>query len=504
MTVSSTTLGDRLPRGLAALPSEMLACLIIGSGFSGIAMAIRCKQAGIGPILIVEKGDDVGGTWHDNTYPGAACDIPSHLYSLSFVPKPDWSRLYPQQPEIEAYLRDTADTFGLRDSLILETAVTAATWNEARSCWSVETSRGAIEARAIVSGMGALHYPSIPKLPGIETFAGPAFHSARWDSRCDLAGKRIGVIGTGASAIQFVPQIAPKAAHLTLFQRTPPWVTPKNDRPMSIRETRWFQRFPALRRLFRQKLFWTHEIRAFLGFTKVSALTRAAETMARKHLDKSVPDAALRKKLTPTYRLGCKRVLISDDYYPALTRPNVTVETDAIARVETDAIVTSSGVRHAVDVIIYGTGFDVSGSFTNLTLTGRDGLTLTEAWRNGMGAFQGISVSGFPNCFLLMGPNTGLGHNSMITMIEAQVNHALECLVAMRDKSLKVLDVKPEAQARFLADVEATMADSIWTRGGCTSWYLDERGRNTTLWPKSVLAYRRGAEHVDLTDYQAS
>jgi cation diffusion facilitator CzcD-associated flavoprotein CzcO len=502
MSVTSTTFAG--PRGLAALPTETLACVIIGSGFSGIAMAIRCKQAGIGPILIVEKGDDVGGTWHDNRYPGAACDIPSHLYSLSFVPKPDWSRLYPRQPEIEAYLRETADTFGLRDSLILDTAVVAATWNETRSSWSVETSRGPVEARAIVSGMGALHYPSIPKLPGMETFAGPAFHSAQWDSTCDLAGKRIGVVGTGASAIQFVPQIAPNAAHLTLFQRTPPWVTPKNDRPMSGRETALFRRFPALRRLFRQKLFWMHELRALLGFTKVSALTGAAEKIALKHLAKAVPDGALRKKLTPTYRLGCKRVLISDDYYPALTRPNVSVETDAIARVEAGAIVTTSGTRHALDVIIYGTGFDVSGAFTNLTITGRNGVTLADAWRDGMGAFQGISVTGFPNCFLLMGPNTGLGHNSMITMIEAQVNHTLECLVAMRDGGLKTLDVRPDAQARFLADVRATMADSIWTKGGCTSWYLDEHGRNTTLWPKSVVAYRRGAEHADLADYRAS
>ena len=487
-----------------ALPTETQAVLIIGAGFSGIAMAIRCRQEGIGPYLVVEKGDDVGGTWHDNTYPGAACDIPSHLYSLSFVPKPDWSRLYPKQPEIEAYLRDAADMHGVRENLRLGTRIESAVWDEAAKVWRVQTSAGLVTARAIVSGMGALHYPTIPKLPGIETFAGQSFHSARWDHGVALKGKRIGVIGTGASTIQFLPQIAPDADHLTLFQRTPPWVTPKMDRPMGEREKAIFTRLPFVRKLFRQRLFWTLELRAFLGFTKVSKLTAQAEKIALNHLKKAVPDEALRQKLTPTYRLGCKRVLISDDYYPALTRPNVTVETDGIARIEADGIVTKTGTKYPVDVLIYGTGFDVTGSFAKLAVTGRDGVTLADAWRDGMGAFQGISVAGFPNFYLLMGPNTGLGHNSMISMIEAQVNHALDCLKAMKDGTVKALDVKPEAQARFLDGIRDKMADSIWTRGGCTSWYLDDKGRNTTLWPSSVVAYRKSAAKADLADYRAS
>lgn len=486
------------------LPEETLAVLIVGAGFSGIAMAIRCQQEGIGPFLIVDKGDGIGGTWHENTYPGAACDIPSHLYSLSFVPKPDWSRLYPRQPEIAAYLRETVETHGLSPHLRLGTRVIETVWDEEAALWRVETDRGTIRARALVSGMGALHHPAMPDIPGRESFAGPSFHSAAWDHTQALAGKRIGVIGTGASAIQFVPQIAADAGRLVLFQRTPPWIMPKHDRAMTERETALFRRLPMLRRLFRQRLFWIHELRALLGFTKVSKLTGQAESLARYHLKKAVPDKALRERLTPRYRLGCKRVLVSDDYYPALTRPNVALESGEIARITPTGVVMADGSEHALDVLIYATGFDVSGTFSRVRTVGRGGLTLSEAWRDGMGAFQGITVAGFPNLFLLMGPNTGLGHNSMIVMIEAQVEHAIGCLKALRRRSAKAVEVRPEAQARFLAQVQADMADSIWTRGGCRSWYLDAQGRNTTLWPRSVVAYLRSARRPRLRDYRIS
>ncbi|GJE46344.1 flavin-containing monooxygenase [Methylobacterium soli] len=488
----------------APLPGGTLAVLIIGSGFSGLAMGIRCRQTGIGPFAIVEKSDGIGGTWHENTYPGAACDIPSHLYSLSYVPKHDWSRLYPQQPEIAAYLRETARAQGLLPHLHLHTRVIGASWDEAEAVWRVETNRGPLRARAIVSGMGGLHHPALPNIPGRESFAGTAFHSASWDHACDLRGKRVGVIGTGASAIQFVPQIAPEAAHLTLFQRTPAWIMPKHDRPITERAKRAYRRLPLVRRLFRAQLFWIHEVRAFMGFTKVSKLTGQAEGLARRHLAKAVPDKALRAKLTPRYRLGCKRVLISDDFYPTMMRPNVSLETGGIARITPSGVILEDGSAHALDAIIYATGFDLTGGFQKLDLVGRGGLTLPQAWRDGMGAFQGITVAGFPNLFLLMGPNTGLGHNSMILMIEAQVEHALSCLKAMRDKGVRVFDVKPEAQARFLADVQARMADSIWQTGGCTSWYQDHKGRNTALWPGSVLAYRRGARRARVSDYRVS
>lgn len=480
---------------------EPLAVLIVGAGFSGLAMAIRCRQAGIGPLQVIEKADGVGGTWHDNTYPGAACDIPSHLYSLSFAPKADWSRMYAPQAEILAYLRETAERHGLMPLIRLGTAFSGATWDEGRALWRVETDRGPILARAIVSGMGGLHHPAFPDIPGREAFAGKAFHTAAWNHDVDLTGKRVGVIGTGASAIQVVPELAKIAAHLTLFQRTPPWIMPKHDHAIPERARRRYRRLPLARQLERARLFWLHEVRAFLGFTKVSKLTGQAEALARHHLAKAVPDKALRAKLTPSYRLGCKRVLISDDYYPTLQRPNVTLETDGIARITEGGVVTEAGRTHDLDVIVYATGFDVTATFARMNLVGRGGLRLTEAWAGGMGAYQGITVAGFPNYFMLLGPNSGLGHNSVVSMIEIQVQHVLDCLKALRNGA-RAIEVRPEAQARFLDRIRSRMADSIWQAGGCRSWYLDASGRNTTLWPDSVMAYRRSARRARMADYR--
>ena len=481
--------------------SETLAVLIVGAGFSGLAMAIRCRQAGIGPLRVIEKADGIGGTWHDNTYPGAACDIPSHLYSLSFAPKADWSRMYAPQPEILAYLRDTAERNGLMPLIQLGTTFTGATWDAERALWHVETDRGRITARAIVAGMGGLHHPAFPDIPGRDAFAGPAFHTAAWDHSAALAGKRVGVIGTGASAIQVVPELAAVASHLTLFQRTPPWIMPKNDHAIAERARDRYRRLPLSRRLERARLFWLHEVRALLGFTKVSKLTGQAESLARHHLAKAVPDKALRAKLTPNYRFGCKRVLISDDYYPALQRPNVTLETDGIARITETGVTTESGRHHELDVIVYATGFDVAATFARMHLVGRDGRSLTEAWAGGVGAYQGITVAGFPNFFMLLGPNTGLGHNSVVSMIEIQVQHVLDCLKVL-GRGTKTVEVRPEAQARFVDRLQSRMADSIWQAGGCRSWYLDATGRNTTLWPDSVMAYRRSARRARLGDYR--
>ena len=480
---------------------EPLAVLIVGAGFSGLAMAIRCRQVGIGPLRVIEKSDGLGGTWHDNTYPGAACDVPSHLYSLSFAPKADWSRMYAPQPEILAYLRETAERHGLMPLIQLRTTFQGATWDEARALWHVETDRGPVTARAIVSGMGGLHHPAYPDIPGRETFAGSAFHTAAWDHAVDLAGKRVGVIGTGASAVQVVPELAAIASHLILFQRTPPWIMPKNDHAIAERAKDRYRKIPFARQLERARLFWLHEVRALLGFTKVSKLTGQAEGLARRHLAKAIRDPDLRAKLTPNYRLGCKRVLISDDYYPALQRPNVTLETGSIARITPTGLVTEDGRAHDFDVIVYATGFDVTATFARMNLVGRGGLRLTEAWAGGMGAYQGITVAGFPNYFMLLGPNTGLGHNSVVSMIEVQVQHVLDCLKALR-RGARAIEVRPEAQARFLDRIRTRMADSIWQAGGCKSWYLDAQGRNTTLWPDSVMAYRRSARRARMVDYR--
>lgn len=487
----------------AATPDDVLAVLIVGAGFSGIAMAIRCRQEGIGPLAVIEKGPGIGGTWRENTYPGAACDVPSHLYSLSFAPKADWSRLYAKQPEIEEYLRGVAQSHGLMPLIRFGTTLRRAVWDEARALWRAETDRGEILARAIVSGAGGLHHPAMPDIPGRESFTGSSFHTASWDHGADLAGKAVGIIGTGASAIQVVPELAVSARRLTVFQRTPPWIMPKNDRPIPPERQERYTRHPILRRLERARLFWRLEFPALVGFTRVSKVTAQAEAMAKHHLRKAVPDKALRQKLTPRYRFGCKRVLLSDDYYPAIQQGNVTLETGSIARILPDGVEMTDGSRHRLDALVYATGFDVIGGSLRTEIVGRGGRRLAEAWSNGMQAFQGITVAGFPNYFILLGPNTGIGHNSIIAMIEIQVQHVIDCLKTLK-KGQKVIEVRAPAQTRFVERIRNRMKESIWQAGGCRSWYLDAEGRNTTLWPDSVLAYRRSARRARRSDYTVS
>ncbi|GJD51668.1 Baeyer-Villiger monooxygenase [Methylobacterium crusticola] len=490
--------------GPAAWPTGILDVVVVGAGFSGLAMAIRCLEAGIDSLLVVEKAGAVGGTWHENTYPGAACDIPAHLYSLSFAPKSDWSRLFAGQAEIAAYLGEMTERFSLGRHLALRTAVTAAAWDEAASHWRIETDRGPLAARVLVSGMGALHHPAVPDLPGLGDFAGPVFHSAAFDHGVPLAGRRVGVIGTGASAVQMVPALAPEVGALVLFQRTPPWVVPRNDGPIGPRRQALFRRLPVLRRLFRQALFWSRETQALLGFTRVSGMTRLGEALARRHLRRSVPDPALRAKLTPRYRLGCKRVLISDDFYPALTRPNVTLETEPVRAVTPHGVALRDGRTHPLDVLILATGFDVTASLARVPLTGRGGVTLAQAWAGRVGAHRGITVAGFPNFFMLLGPNTGLGHNSVLLMIEAQVGYVLACLTEMRRRGLATLEVAPEAQARSLAALQARLSRSIWQQGGCASWYQDGTGENIALWPGTVLSYRRSVRRPAWEEFVAT
>ncbi|CAX26789.1 putative flavin-binding monooxygenase [Methylorubrum extorquens DM4] len=475
--------------------------VIVGAGFSGLAMAIRARQAGFDRLLVLEKAAGVGGTWRENTYPGAACDVPSQLYSLSFAPKSDWSRLFAPQPEIEAYLEGLVAAHGLAPFLRLETCVKRAVFDAAAGLWRVETDRGVVSARVLVGAMGALHHPALPRLPGLERFSGKAFHSAAWDHSCDLTAQRVGVIGTGASAVQFVPEIVGRVAHLTQFQRSAPWILPRGDRPTG-RGFRRLMRIAPLRRLHRASLFWRREVAALAGFTRVSRVTALAEAWSRRHLAASIADPALRRQLTPDYRLGCKRVLLSDDYYPALARPNASLVTAPIREVLPHGIVTADGAEHPLDVLIFATGFAPGGSVVRTEVIGRNGLSLLQAWKQGADAFRGVSVAGFPNFFLLLGPNTGLGHNSVLLMIEAQVAHVLGALKRLRDRPGGVLEVRPEAQARFREEVDARMQDSIWTQGGCGSWYLDRAGRNRTLWPGTVGDYVRGTERMRAEDYR--
>ncbi|WP_066932681.1 flavin-containing monooxygenase [Microtetraspora fusca] len=459
---------------------------IIGAGFAGLCMAIKLKEAGYHDFVILEKAADLGGTWRDNTYPGCACDVPSPMYSFSFELNPGWSRMFSPQEEIWAYLRDCAEKYDLAPHLRFGVEATGLEYDDDRNVWRVSTSAGEpITANAVVSGIGALHVPSFPDIPG--KFAGPAFHSAEWDHSVDLAGKRVAVIGTGASAIQFVPRVAEVAAELRLFQRTPPWIHPKPDIVFSERAKR-ILRLPGAARTARNAIYWLLESRA-LGFTIDPRLMRAHRHLAERHLARQVADPTLRAKLTPDYTIGCKRILLSDDFYPALTRDNVELVTEAVTEIRDHSIVDATGREHEVDVIVYGTGFKVADALSEQRIIGRNGRKIQEAWQNGVEAYLGITASGFPNLFFLLGPNTGLGHNSVVFMIESQVRYVMDCLRLLSRTGAKAIDVRPEVQRAYNDRLQRRLDRLVWSDGGCTSWYLDERGKNRAVWPGFSFEY---------------
>ncbi|WP_328320397.1 NAD(P)/FAD-dependent oxidoreductase [Kribbella sp. NBC_00382] len=472
--------------------------VVIGTGFAGIGMAVRLKQAGYHDFVVLERADNVGGTWRDNTYPGCRCDVPSHLYSFSFAPNPDWSSTFSPQPEIEAYLQKVTDGFRVRPHIRFGHAVESAHWQGDH--WLIHTNQGDFTADVLLSGMGPLAEPSVPQLPGIEQFEGEVFHSAQWNHDLDLSGRKVAVIGTGASAIQFVPAIQPDVEELHLFQRTPPWVMPRPDRKISAAEKRIYRAFPLVQKAVRAGIYWSRES-LVLGFAKLPAMMKQGQKIAERHLAQQIRDPELRAKLTPDFTLGCKRVLISDDYYPAVAQPNVDVVTDAITEVTPTGIVTDDGVKHEVDTIIYGTGFRVTDLPVMDMLHGRDGLTLREAWIDGMEAHLGTAIAGFPNFFLLIGPNTGLGHSSMVFMIESQIAYILDALKTMDATGVREVEVRPEVQRDFVDGVRSSMRNTIWTRGGCMSWYLDSEGRNTTLWPSFTFRFRQLTRHFDASEY---
>ena len=485
------------------MSDEAVDVLIVGAGFAGLGMAIQLRKAGMESFLIIEKGGEVGGTWWYNRYPGCACDIPSHLYSFSFERNPDWSRMYAGQAEILAYLKDCAKRYGVAARVRLNTRLCEARWDEARGVWRVTVGNGsAIDARVLVSGMGALHVPRFPELKGMDRFRGPAFHSAEWDGDAALAGRRVAVIGTGASAIQIVPAIAGEVGKLYLFQRTPAWVLPRFAHPISDRARRWFRRLPALTWLLRLFLFWNLEMRVG-GFLKSGWLRRFAAKMSRQHLEAQVPDASLRAALTPQYEFGCKRVLISSDFYPSLARPNVELVTDAIAEIREHSIVTVDGAERPVDAIVYGTGFRVTEMLGGVPIYGRNGVELREFWRDRIAAYLGITVSGFPNFFMLLGPNTGLGHNSVVLMIEAQVRYVMSCLKIMQRKRAGAIELKPERFQSFLDEMRSRLPHTVWESGGCKSWYQDSRtGESPAVWPGSVTEYQRRTRAASAKDYE--
>lgn len=477
---------------------------IVGAGFAGLGLAIRLRQRGTTDFVVLERGATVGGTWRDNTYPGAACDVPSNLYSFSFAPNPSWTRSFSAQDEIQAYLEECAARFGVLSHIRFGHEVIRATWNESGACWDVDTVEGRFQATVLVPARGALSEPRLPDLPGLGDFRGTIFHSARWDHGHDLTGERVAVVGTGASAVQFVPRIQPVVAALHVFQRTAPWVMPRSDRALSAAEHALFRRVPAVQMAVRAAIYWGREAYV-LGFVgdphRRRARARVAVDMARRHLEHQVPDPELRARLTPSYELGCKRVLISSDYYPALRHPNVELVTDRIARVTGTGIVTEDGRERPVDTLIFGTGFDVTGIGAAAHTVGRHGRTLAEAWEAHVAAYKGMTVPGFPNLFLMVGPNTGLGHSSMVFVIESQIAYVLGALDAMARAGASTLDVRPQALAGWCDEIALRSRKSVWTQGGCRSWYLDGQGRNIAIWPGSSWSYRRATRRFDLDAY---
>ena len=479
------------------------AAIIIGSGFAGIGMAVAFKQAGLHDFVILERAQDVGGVWRDNSYPGAACDVPSHLYSFSFEPNPNWSRTFAPQAEIHAYLRHCARKYALAPHIRFGAEVAHAQYDEPHSVWRVTLADGTtLSAALLISGTGQLSRPAFPNLPGMETFKGHTFHSAHWDHGYALSGKRVAVVGTGASAIQFVPQIAPKAGRLDLYQRTPPWILPKPDREVSRAEHWLFRHLPFTQKLMRTGIYWMLESRV-LGFVVNPKLMKAVELMARRHIKRRIADPILRDKVTPDYTIGCKRVLVSNDYYPSLTRQNVDVITTGVARIEPNAVVTTDGTRREVDCLIFGTGFHATDPFPRGAVLGTGGVDLVDAWGGGAEAYLGTTVAGFPNFFMVVGPNTGLGHSSMVFMIESQVAYVVDALKSMRAHRVAAIDVRPDVQRRFNDGLQKRLAHAIWSEGGCVSWYLDPKtGKNTTLWPGFTWQFRRATAHFRLADYR--
>jgi cation diffusion facilitator CzcD-associated flavoprotein CzcO len=476
--------------------------LIIGSGFSGIGMGIALRKQGV-DFLILEKADEVGGTWRDNTYPGCACDIPSHMYSFSFEPKTDWTHMWSFQPEIFDYLKGVADKHRLRRNVRFNTRVDRAHWDETERRWHVfDTDGQEYIAQFVVSGAGGLHIPSVPEIDGADEFAGATFHSAQWDHDVDITGKRVAVIGTGASAIQIVPAIADEVAELQLYQRTPAWVMPRpnNAFPDWLRNV--FGAVPGARALMRAGIYWIHEGVGF-AMTKQPRLLKIGELMGKWNINRSIKDPALRRKLTPNYRAGCKRILNSDTYYRGIANPKTQVITEGIERMTANGIVTRDGVEHPVDVVVWCTGFHVTDSYTYVDIKGLGGEDLVDRWNaEGMVAHRGITVAGMPNLFFLLGPNTALGHNSVVFMIESQIRYVAQAIAAADKAGAAALMPRRKAQDEYNAELQHDLAGTVWSTGGCQSWYIDVHGVNRTLWSGMTWQYWLATRRFQPSEYE--
>jgi cyclohexanone monooxygenase len=498
--VTSTLETQPAPAPATAGAVREVRVAIIGSGFAGLAMGIGLKKRGETDFVLLERADEVGGTWRDNTYPGAACDVQSNLYSFSFAPNPDWPRSYSEQPEIQAYLQATADRFAVREHCVFGADVTSARWHEKARRWEVRTTAGTFIAQVLVSAAGALADPTYPDIPGLDTFAGTLMHSARWDSGHDLTGEKVAVIGTGASAIQIVPAIQPLVQSLAVYQRTAAWVVPRTDHPVKPLMRALYRVVPGLQKAVRGGLYLMREL-LVVGMAKRRRFLKPVQRMAQAHLMRQVRDPKLRAALTPNFTIGCKRILISNDYYPAVSAPNAELVTAGIAEVRPHSIVDRDGVERPADTIVMATGFHVTDLPIAEKIAGRGGHTLAEEWADGMVSNRSTTVAGFPNLFLLVGPNVGVGHTSMVYMIESQVTYVDEALRAMDAEGLEVLETTPEAAQAYRDLIARKSRGTVWVAGGCASWYLDEQGHNTTLWPDFTFRFRKLLRTLDRENY---
>lgn len=466
--------------------------LIVGSGFSGIALGRALREAKFTDFRILERGSDVGGVWHSNTYPGCRCDVPSHLYSFSFAPNPDWTSTYSPQSEIQDYLRRCLDRFGLRPHLRTGVEVEEARWDEDDQLWHVTTDAGPWTAQVLVSAMGPLTEPKLPDVPGIDRFQGKIMHSARWDHDHDLTGERVASIGTGASAIQYVPEIADRTGKLFVFQRSAPWITPHDKRPISDAEQARFRARPRLQKIERAKVYAAKEL-LVLGFAKRPRLMGVLQSVARKHMERQVNDPALRRALTPDFTLGCKRIVPSNTWYPALQKPNVELVPRALGEIREHSVIDAAGVEREVDTIVFGTGFHVTDIPFADTVRGRTGELMSTAWAGSPRAYLGVSVPRFPNFFMLLGPNSGLGHSSMVYMIESQAEHVKNAIRALDVSGAATIEVDQQAHDAYNAELDRKLATTVWETGGCQTFYRDANGRNATLYPDWTFTFRRHA-----------
>ncbi|MGX7682015.1 flavin-containing monooxygenase [Jatrophihabitans sp. DSM 45814] len=481
---------------------EHVDVLIVGAGFGGLAAAIQLDKNGTRDFLVIDRGADVGGTWRDNTYPGATCDVPSQLYSFSFALNPDWTRSFSSQPEIQDYLRNVASSSAVLDRFEFGIALTAAAWDVGTGNWQLSTTAGSLTARVLVVAAGALSEPKLPDIAGLDDFGGEIFHSARWNHDFDLRGKRVAVIGTGASAIQIVPELAKIAERVDVYQRTPPWIMPRRDRAISRWEKLAYRYVPGAQRLSRQAIYWGREALVPI-FTVKPGLGKYVQGAAIKNIHRSIDDPALRRQLTPNFALGCKRVLMSNHWYRALAKSNVDLITAPIARITTDSIETADGRSVAVDAIVVATGFTPTEMPLAPHITGKDGQSLSSHWReHGMQAYKGATVAGFPNLFFVVGPNTGLGHSSMVFMIESQVAYLVDAIRTMRRHAVASVEVDEGRLAEYNKSLQRRMKRTVWNVGGCQSWYLDDHGRNVTLWPRTTITFRAITRKFDLDAYR--